>query len=184
MKKHTPSLIIIGGFAGAGKTTIAGKLAKDYNFPIFSSDSINDALRETFDSSFHEMSPHAYEILWHLVRQQLNYGITVVLDIHMARPEIWDNLDLLMIQMPEIELVPIILEAPLEVHKKRIEERGRTNKEHLNLGGDKLDDILHKYEYIKNLKRDDLIRIDASLNAEHVYSSVISALEQRIRINN
>lgn len=172
-----PSLVIIGGFAGAGKTTIASKLAGDFNFPVYGSDIINDALRDSFDKTFSEMSPHAYEILWRLVRKQLSYGGTTVLDIHMARPETWESLDLLKRNIPNIQMVPIILEASLETHRARIEERGRTNKEHLNLGGDKLEDVLHKYEFIKNLEREDLIRIDANKDIGEVYSTVISVLK-------
>ncbi len=177
--KHTPSVLVIGGFAGAGKTTIADKLANDFNYPVYSSDTINSALRNSFDKSFHEMSPHAYDILWYLVREQLKCGVTIILDIHMARPEMWVNLDLLKQDMPDIQILPLILEASLDTHRARIEERGRTNKEHLNLGGDNIEDVLHKYEFIKNLKRDDLIHIDANQDVNQVYSSVISALRNR-----
>lgn len=68
---HKPNLIIIGGFAGAGKTTIAAKLARKYNYPVFSSDTINDALRAALQKEFKDVSPTAYKVMWHLVRKQL-----------------------------------------------------------------------------------------------------------------
>ncbi len=177
--KNSPSLIIIGGFAGAGKTTIATKLAGEFNFPVYSSDEINSALRSSFKKTFHEMSPHAYDILWNLVKKQLGLGVSLVLDVHMARQEIWDTLDELKNDMPNVKILPFILEAPLVIHRTRIDTRGQSDKDHLNLGGDKLEDVLHKYEFIKNLKRKDLVRIDASREVDSVYSTIVSMLQHK-----
>lgn len=173
-----PSLIVIGGFAGAGKTTIANRLSANFNYPVFSSDVINDALREAQNINFKEASPIAYKILWHLVRKQLETGITVIIDVHMAAQHTWESLDELQHNVPEAHIIPLILRASLETHRSRIEERGRTNKEHLNLGGDKLEDVMHKYEYIENLKRPDLVWVDANRNVDEVYESVQAIIER------
>lgn len=180
MKK--PSLIIIGGFAGAGKTTIATKLSSKYNYPIFSSDVINDALRPALNKDFHEVSPIAYEVMWHLVRRQLTTGVTVIVDTHMSAPRVWESLDALKRDMPGVTVLPIILQASLETHRSRIEDRGRTNKEHLNLGGDKLEDVLFKYEFIEKLNRSDLIRIDANGQPNEVYKSVETLIQERLAV--
>lgn len=171
-------LIVLGGFAGAGKTTIAQSLSKAHNYPVFSSDGINDALRSALDMSFKQASPSAYKIMWHLVRKQLEIGTTVIVDAHMAAPHTWESLEKLRQDVPEAQIIPIILRASLETHRARIEERGRTNKEHLNLGGDKLEDVLHKYEYVENLTRPDLIWIDANGSVDEVYRSVEAAIAQ------
>lgn len=174
-----PTLIIIGGFAGAGKTTIATKLASDYNYAVFSSDTINDALRDALNKSFKEVSPTAYKVMWHLVKKQLKLGVTVIVDAHMSAAHIWDSLDELKKDMPDIKVLPIILQATLDTHRTRIEERGRTNKEHLNLGGDKLDDVLFKYEFVEKLQRPDLIRVDANGTPDEVYASVEKIINER-----
>ncbi len=166
------NLIVIGGFAGAGKTTIATKLSANYNYPIYSSDVINDALRSALDKDFHEVSPIAYKVMWYLVRKQLATGVTVIVDTHMSTSKVWDSLDDLMQDMPEISVTPIILQATLETHRTRIEDRGRTNKEHLNLGGDKLEDVMFKYDFIEKLQRPDLIRVNANKSPQEVYESV------------
>ena len=57
------SLIVIGGFAGAGKTTLATKLSAAFKYPVFSSDIINDVLRPVLEKSFHEVSPVAYGVM-------------------------------------------------------------------------------------------------------------------------
>ncbi len=172
---------MIGGFAGAGKTTVAAKLSAAFKYPVFSSDVINDALRPALDKSFHEVSPVAYEVMWYLVRKQLSVGITVIVDTHMSAPRVWESLDALKKDMSEICVVPIILQATIETHRERIEERGRTNKEHLNLGGDKLEDVMFKYEFIENLKRPDLIRVDANKSPKEVYESVSKIVNERLQ---
>lgn len=173
-------LIILGGFAGAGKTTIAAKLSSTYNFPIFSSDVINDVLRSVLKEDFHEVSPMAYVVMWHLVRKQLEIGMTVIVDTHMATPRVWESLDAIKRNMPEIQVLPIILQATLEIHRARIEHRGLTNKEHLNLGGGELEDVLFKYEFIDKLHRPDLIRVDANGQVDEVYASVEKLLSQQL----
>ncbi|HSX44296.1 MAG TPA: AAA family ATPase [Candidatus Saccharimonadales bacterium] len=167
-----PALIVLGGFAGAGKTEIATKLSRDHNYPVFSTDVINDALRPALNKDFHEVSPVAYEVMWYLVRKQLSNGLTVILDTNMSTPRVWQSLDGLKQDMPEAIVLPIILQATFETHRKRIEERGRTNKKHLNLGGDKLEDVMHKYDFIEKLQRPDLIRVNANESFEEVYESI------------
>jgi thymidylate kinase len=175
-----PTLIIIGGFAGAGKTTIAAELSNKYNYPVFSSDVLNDALRPALHKTFKEVSPIAYQVLWHVIRKQLSAGMTVIIDAHMAAAHIWDSLDVLKQEMPNVTVIPIILRATLETHRARIEERGRTDKEHLNLGGDILEDVLFKYEYIENLNRPDLIRIDANGTPQEVFAAVNALLKEKL----
>jgi predicted kinase len=177
MKEAT--LIIIGGFAGAGKTTVAGKLSRKYNYPVFSTDDINDVIRPVLHMGFHEASPMAYEIMWRLVRRQLSSGVTVILDTHMCSERVWENLDRLHGDMPSVKIIPIILQCTLDIHRQRIEERGRTNTTHLNLGGDSLDDVLFKYEFIEGLQRSDLIKIDANGSPDEVYSAVEKLLQQQ-----
>lgn len=173
-----PKLIVIGGFAGAGKTTISKRLSRQYNYPIFSSDTINDSLRVVLGKSFKEVSPMAYEIMWFLVRKQLENGVTVIIDAHMAAPHTWESLDNLSSNIHDVTVIPIILQADLEVHQKRVEERGRTDKDHLNLGGDSFDDVTFKYDYIEKLNRPDLIRISANGTADQVYKLVDQAINE------
>jgi thymidylate kinase len=175
-----PTLIVIGGFAGAGKTTVTNRLSASYNYPVFSSDDINDALRVALQKTFKEISSVAYRVMWHLIKKQLSNDIVVVADVHMAADHIWKSLDQLSAEMPNVRVLPIILKASLDTHRSRIEERGRTNKEHLNLGGDKLEDILFKYEYIETLDRPNIIMIDANGSAEEVYASVEQCIKDAL----
>ena len=166
------SLIILGGFAGAGKTAISKRISACNNLPRISTDELNDALRETFALDFKTASPHAHDLAWFLVKKHLENGVTVILDTNTCNERTWSNVDALRQAMPEIKIVPIILECSLETHRQRIEHRGETNKEHLNLGGEVFEDVLFKYEFLKNLKRSDLVRINADGAFETVYKAV------------
>lgn len=109
MKK--PTLIVIGGFAGAGKTTMSKRLAAAYNFPVFSSDEINTGLRLALRKEFHEVSPAAYVVLWHLLTDQLSFGVTCILDTHMAYARNWEALDKMKQEVKDLRMVPVILEC-------------------------------------------------------------------------
>ncbi len=180
MKKN--KLIVLGGFAGSGKTTIAKKLASDFNFPFFSSDDFNAGLMFVFNfrlnlkMNFNEVSPYAHELAWYILKKNLKVGISCILDMNMCKPQSWETLDELKKELTNVDVVPIILICSLERHKERIEKRGKDDKEHLNLGGDKLEDVLYKYEFINNLDRDDVIRVDANDLIDKVYKKVLSVL--------
>ncbi len=173
--KHSPTLIIIGGFAGAGKTTLSNRLSAKYNYPVFSTDKLNDIMRELTNKSFRELSPLCYQITWQQIKVQLELGVTVILDTHMCTDTVWEGLDTLANDMPEVHIAPIILQCSLKTHEERIAHRGKTNKTHLNLGGEKLKDVLFKYEFIESLSRSDLIRIDANGSPDSVYQAAQSA---------
>lgn len=176
MRNH--SLIILGGFAGAGKTTVAQKLSSEFNLPLIGTDELNTAIRKALHLNFHDASPYAHDIAWSLVRDYLKNKTTVILDTNMCRARTWENLDAVKNDLPNLNILPIILECSLETHKNRIDHRGVTQPDHLNLGGDKLEDVLSKYEFIQSLNRPDLIRLNAEKSANEVYTDVISLLRE------
>lgn len=179
MKKT--KLIILGGFAGSGKTAIARKLASEFNYPIFSSDEINDGLRPLLSKDFHNTSPVAYGLLWFLLKRHLRNNVTSILDSNMCNDQSWKAIDEIKSEFREVDVLPIILKCSLDVHKERIFKREVTDKEHLNLGGDKLDDVMHKYEYINKLNRSGLIQVDANRPINKVYKEILNIIITRQR---
>lgn len=175
MKKN--KLIVLGGFAGAGKTTIANKLAADFNYPFFNPDDFNAGLMPILEKGFHEVSPHAYDLMWHILKKNLKMGVTCVLDANMCNSFTWKTLDEVKNELKDVDVVPIILRCSLKTHKERIEKRGIEDEEHFNLGGDKWEDIQHKYEFIEKLNRKDIRRVDANGSIEEVYRNVLNALK-------
>lgn len=170
-------LIVLGGFAGAGKTTVARRLAVDFNFPFFNPDDFNAGLMPVLKKSFYEISPIAYPVMWHIIKQNLKSGVTCVLDANMCNEFTWKTLDEVKNNFENVEVISIILECSLGVHKERIEKRGTEDKEHLNLGGDKFENILHKYKFIKKLNRPDIIRVDANTTPDDIYERILEILK-------
>jgi thymidylate kinase len=169
-------LIVLGGFAGAGKTTIARRLGADFNYPFFSSDDFNAGLMPILNKSFQEISPIAYDLMWHILKKNLRAGVTCIMDVNMCFSRTWDQLDALKKEFIDTEVIPILLVCSLKTHKERIEKRGQEDKEHFNLGGGTFEDALPKYDFINNLKRDDIVRVDANGSIEEVYKEVIKVL--------
>jgi predicted kinase len=173
-----PTLIILGGFAGAGKTTISKKLSADRNLPLVNTDELNDAVRSILKLDFKAASPIVYDLAWAMIKKYLENGVTVILDANMCNARTWENVDAIKATMPEVRVLPIILECSLETHKARIDHRGQYQLDHLNLGGDAFEDILFKYEYINGLERSDLIRVDSNPEIDVVYDAVIRQLDE------
>ncbi len=165
-------LIIIGGFAGAGKTTVAKRLSAAYGLPLFGTDALNDVLRAFLHIDFKQASPLAHETAWSLVRSHLKNDVSVILDANMCHDRTWENVDGIARTFPHVRVLPFILECPLDTHRTRIEQRGRTEPDHLNLGGDAFEDVLPKYDYIRNLRRDDLLRVDADRPLDAVIADI------------
>ena len=170
-------LIIIGGFAGAGKTTMARRLAKEFNLTFFCSDDFSEAIIKTTGKSFHESAMLGVDIYWFLIAKHLSSGISVLLDTNMHHSYSWGKLDEVKRKFPEVQTLPIILEGPLETHKQRIEERKVAEPEHLNLGGEKFEDVVFKYDLIQKLDRPDIIKIDATGSKEETYKRIEALLK-------
>lgn len=173
-----PVLIIFGGFAGGGKTTISKRVADAYHLLRLSTDETNTLLRDTLQLDFDTVSPFAHDLVWISAKRHLADGHAVIVDAPMCGARAWKNVDDVRAEFPRVSIVPIILECSLETHKQRIEHRGRTDKEHLNLGGKPFDETVHKYAYISNLTRPDLIRVNAEGTPDEVYQTVVEQLRE------
>lgn len=74
-----PTLVLMRGLAGAGKSTYAKAISQSLGFPVLDKDDIGDHLFPTL-GEHSKVNPVCYQILWAIVRTQLNLGISVVAD--------------------------------------------------------------------------------------------------------
>ena len=123
MKK--PALIVMSGLPGSGKSTIAERIAEKLQIPIFSVDPIESAMLEAGVQQGFETCLAAYIVAATLASEQLNLGISVVIDAVNAEEEgknTWRELG------RKYGLTLIVLEVVVSnqaLHRRRIESRVR-----------------------------------------------------------
>ena len=122
---RSPSLIVMSGLPGSGKSTIAECLAERLRIPVFSVDPIESAIiRSGIGQSF-ETGLAAYLVAEALASEQLKLGVSVIIDAVNAEEEgkdVWRGL------AKRHRLDPIILEVVVSdpaLHRRRVESRVR-----------------------------------------------------------
>lgn len=79
------TLVLFSGLPGAGKTTLARRLASTLGWPLFAKDRLQRVLR---DSPVHERwLVGGYDLILDLADEQLSLGLNVVLDGVFPLPE-------------------------------------------------------------------------------------------------
>src|SRR3989339_495036 len=104
-------LIIIGGFAGSGKTTIANKLANKLSIPKLETDFFGMFLRNEGELKNTNIDHFkiAYNLLYDLTRKILDSSGKLILDINMTRPESWNEIKKIKKERKNLNLHIIIL---------------------------------------------------------------------------
>src|SRR5215472_7999587 len=90
-----PRLIVMSGLPGSGKSTIAERLAQRLRIPVFSVDPIESAMLKAGIAQSFETGLAAYLVAEVLASEQLNLGISVIIDAVNAEEEgkgIWRGL--------------------------------------------------------------------------------------------
>jgi predicted kinase len=117
-------LIIISGLPVSGKSTLAEGIAKKIKLPLFSVDPIESSIIKSGIKRSFETGLAAYLIAEKLASEQLNSGLSVIIDavnpVKEAR-EMWRNLS----KKYHAELIVIECVLDNNLHKKRVESRIR-----------------------------------------------------------
>jgi predicted kinase len=123
--KDRPSLIVVGGSAGSGKTTIAKRLSSELVIPCLGSDTLGRAIRESesFQGSGTDAYRIGYAVLWRLCEEFVRSGVSVIVDTNMGWDLSWQAVDAIRGRCPEIVFLPTILSCPRAVCLERINQR-------------------------------------------------------------
>jgi predicted kinase len=169
-------LIVFGGFAGTGKTTISSRLSSELGFPLLSS----DALRQVVGSSRGITSAGvnagwiAYDVLFNLCEDFLDRGISTIVDTNLGHAFQWQWLDGVRVRYPTVTVLPIVLRCPLEVCLQRIQTRYESDpvsnspSEIFTIAPN----IVTIWDYLTRLDRPDLHFVDVARPLREVYDEV------------
>lgn len=120
-----PSLIVMSGLPGSGKSTIAEQIATRLKIPLLSVDPIESAIIKAGIAKSFETGLAAYLVAQMLASEQLRLGISVVIDAVNAEEEgkdIWRSLA----QQYGLQLIILdIFISDQAVHRQRLESRVR-----------------------------------------------------------
>ncbi len=117
-----PTLIVIGGLPGTGKSTLANALSKKMNVPVFSKDELEAAVARKGLASNKDMNGVGYEIMEALSKRQHENENSAIFDFIASRSrveELWPNL-----LENEFKYIECICSSQ-EIHKERIDVRER-----------------------------------------------------------
>lgn len=180
-----PALIVLGGFAGAGKTSLARRLSSQLGIPTLGSDAIGQTIKrsEGIGNGAIDAYRIGYDVLFGLCEEFLQSGVSVIVDTNMGWAFQWQRLDAIGKHHPEIVFLPIILRCSREISLERIGKRHAedpannalpelytTGQQHAKIG-----------EFLERLDRPDIHFVDAARPQDEVYAEIEQYLSCQIR---
>ncbi len=175
-KRSPPALIVVGGFAGAGKSSISRRLSGEFRIPRLGSDTLGRTLKNFLGSQRDEVDAYrlAYELLFGLGEEFIQSGVSVILDLTLGWEFQWRYADGIVRRYPRTLFLPIILRCPYETCIERIRQRHAANPDYydppeLYRSEPK---ILRVWEYLGRLNRPDVYFVDAARPHDEVYEAV------------
>jgi predicted kinase len=179
-----PGLIVIGGFAGSGKTTISRRLSVDLAVPRLEADLLGKTIRrlDFFTGDSEEAYRIGYATLWRLCEDFLSCRLSVIVDANMAWDVAWEAVEALSVRHTGCRVVPIILQCPRDVCLERVRRRYLDEP---GWHGDperfKDDHATMLWEYLRNLNRPEVLLLDANRPLDDVYADVKEHVTSLIR---
>ena len=179
------ALIAIGGFPGAGKTTICARLSLELNLPCLSSDTIGRAITESkgIEDSGIDAYRVAYDVLVRLCEEFVQSSATVILDLTLGWEFQWRRLDEILGRHPRTLFLPVILRCPHEQCIERIRTRYEAMPDayaepEYYTGEQKVREI---WDFLESIDRPEIRFVDAGGGEDQVYGEVKQYVTVRMK---
>lgn len=134
MKKQ-PTLILVLGLPGSGKTTLAKRLSEKFTLPLISKDDIKVVLFDVYGWKDREWSKLAgrasYEIMDYFIVEQLRAGHSLIVESPF-NPEFANAKFRKWQEAYDVHYVQIYCYADADVIRQRFKERAATNSRHVS----------------------------------------------------
>lgn len=170
--KNKPILLLIGGYPGAGKTTLINALAQSQDLAVISWNSIRQALLDRHLKG----SPHDWEIIeavnQNLLRVCLQRNSNIIIDANAYHKNIKLFEKLLEVEhcQDTYQIIKICLNPPAEILLSRVRAREQRKDVHQGTETDLLRDLnseqkkIDMNDYSLIIRNDELIPFEAELN--------------------
>jgi predicted kinase len=179
-----PALIALGGFAGAGKTTLTRRLSAELGIPRLGSDDLIRLVRQSrpLVNRPSDAGWVAYDVLFGLAEEIIQSGLSLILDSNLGEAWRWRSLDAIRERHPEVLLIPIILRCPIETCIARMRARHAAAPDREISAGSIMAEPRHvrKWGFVETLDRPDVHFVDADRPPDVVYADVYRYLLMRI----
>ena len=179
------ALIAIGGFPGAGKTTICRRLSKEFKLPCLSSDTIGRAIERSAGIKGGEIHTYrvAYDVLFRLCEAFIESRVSVVLDMSLGWEFQWRQLDGIMERNQQTLFLPVILRCSHAECMERLGARHRAMPEAYAAPEYFRDEqkVREIWRYLQDLNRPEVRYVDASGDEDQVYKQVKQYVTCRTR---
>ena len=171
-----PAVIVIGGFAGAGKTSLSRRLAAELGIPRLGSDDIGEAIKgsQGIRAGVVEAYWIGYDVLFTLCEEFVRSGVSSVLDLSMGWAFQWERPDGIAERHPEALILPIILRCPKEVCIERIRQRHADDPGRPAHGEppELSRQLLGVWAFLERLDRPEVSFVDAAKRRDEVYADI------------
>ncbi len=115
------TFIVMRGYPGTGKSTIARLLATALHAPLIDRDIIRKTAVDLF-GNLPQVGQFSYELMFALVREQLRLGLSVVVDTPLTYRTTYEQCKELA-QSFQTPMLVVHCQCPSEVQKRRLEGR-------------------------------------------------------------
>lgn len=178
-RKTQSVLVIIGGFAGTGKSAISRRLSAELHIPRLGSDTIGRTIKRS--EGFKDGNAYwiAYDVLFALCEAFVQSGTPVILDMTMGWAFQWQKVDDILERHHQTRFLPIVLRCPLETCCERVRQRYADNPEYYDPPEIYTTEPKNRaiWEYLSQLNRPSEVHfVDADRPFEEVYVEVRSCV--------